>query len=300
MRRSLPIRSWLVPGLVFLLAAGVSPQAGKNKDEKPGCWPSAPGTDPALCSPNDPDYADSWEFRSDIPEEIDRSKMHPSGLALGAIGFSLDFAWQHTIGRSEVVIAVLDSGIRWDDRELVRKLYLNRGELPLPEGADDYDRNADGVFNIDDYHGDSRVSDTNGNGFLDAQDLIAAFSDCNDDDGNGYPDDISGYDLFSGEHCGRSGGDNDPHDETDFGHGSGIASSAAAEKGEDCCLDAMLRVVEHLGDPRLDHWIVPAGERLNRIGAHPAVRVVQKLYEQRQAHILAISGDGLHEAGADP
>jgi len=229
MRPSFPLHARLVLGIVVLLAAGIYPLAGKQQDEKPGCWPSAPGSDPRLCPPNDPDYPGSWEFRSDIPEQIDRSKMHPSELALGAIGFSLDRAWQQTIGRPEVLIAVLDSGIRWEDRELVRKLHLNRGELPRPVGADDHDRNGDGRFNIDDYDGDPRVHDTNGNGFLDAQDLIAAFSNCVDDDGNGYPDDISGYDFFSGEHCGRAGGDNDPHDETDFGHGSGIASSAAAE-----------------------------------------------------------------------
>ena len=143
MRRSIPIYARLVLGIVVLLAAGVSSFAGKQKDETPDCWPSAPGADPRLCPPNDPDYPGNWEFRSDIPEEIDRSKMHPGELALGAIGFSLDRAWQHTIGRPEVLIAVLDSGIRWEDRELVRKLYLNRGELPLPVGAKAHDRNGE-------------------------------------------------------------------------------------------------------------------------------------------------------------
>ncbi len=155
--------------------------------------------------------------------------MHPRELALGSIGFSLDRAWQHTLGRPDVVIAVLDSGIRWGHADLVHKLYLNPGELPKPEGSDIHDRNGDGVFNVLDYAGDSRVSDRNGNGRLDPQELIAVFSDCRDDDGNGYLDDISGYDFFAGEHCGVDAADNDPHDDTDFGHGTGIASSAAAE-----------------------------------------------------------------------
>src|ERR1044071_731173 len=110
------------------------------------CWPSRPGTDPRLCPPNDPDYAKDWDFSSDIPAPIDRKKMHPKELALGSIGFSLDTAWQHTIGRDDVVIAVLDSGILWDNKELVRKIYLNRGELPLPEGSTVYDKNGDGIF----------------------------------------------------------------------------------------------------------------------------------------------------------
>jgi hypothetical protein len=156
--------------------------------------------------------------------------MHPRERELGSIGISLDSAWQYTTGRDDVVIAVLDSGIRWDHTDLTKKIYLNRGELPLPESSSVYDKNGDGIFNVEDYAGDARVSDTNRNGMLDAEDLIASFSDCVDQDGNGYPDDIAGYDLFSrGGHCGFEAGDNDPRDDTNFGHGTGIASTAAAE-----------------------------------------------------------------------
>lgn len=194
-----------------------------------GCWPSGPETDPAQCPPNDPGYPGSWEFRGDIPTAVDQAKMHPAERALGAIGFSLDRAWQHTTGRDDVVIAVLDSGIRWREVELRRKLFLNRGELPTPAGHTEHDADGNGRFDVDDYAGDPRVPDANGNGHLDAGDLIAAFSDCVDDDGNGYPDDISGYDFFQGEHCGFAAGGNDPTDRTDFGHGTGIAETAAGE-----------------------------------------------------------------------
>jgi hypothetical protein len=216
-----------------LLVGGVAaaPLAGETPGgEDPGrsCWPGAPGTDPTACPPDDPGYRRRWEFRSDIPAEIDRSKMHPKELELGSIGFSLDRAWQRTVGRDDVLIAVVDSGIRWRYEDLTEKLYLNAGELPPPEGSGAHDRNGDGIFTVSDYAGDSRVTDRNGNGRLDPGDLILAFSDCRDDDGNGYPDDISGYDFFSGEHCGVAGGDNDPADETDFGHGTGIAATAAA------------------------------------------------------------------------
>jgi hypothetical protein len=187
------------------------------------------GTDPELCPPNDPSYPTNWEYLSRIPEEIDKSRMHPGELALGSIGMSLDSAWQHTLGRDDVVIAVLDSGILWDYKDLVRKLYLNPNELPLPQGSSVKDKNGDGVFNIDDYEGDSRVGDRNGNGILDPGDLIAEFSNCKDDDGNGYVDDICGYDFFEGAHCGATLGDNDPGDDVRFHHGTGIAATAAAE-----------------------------------------------------------------------
>jgi len=186
-------------------------------------------TDARLCPPNDPSYPSHWEYLSRIPDEIERSRMHPSELALGSIGMFIDSAWQHTLGRDDVVIAVLDSGIFWDDKDLVRKLYLNPRELPLPEGSKAYDRDGDGIFNIEDYEGDSRVGDRNQNGIVDPGDLILAFSDCRDDDGNGYIDDISGFDFFEGTHCGTAGGDNNPDDDVRFHHGTGIASTAAAE-----------------------------------------------------------------------
>src|SRR5437867_217378 len=84
----------------------------------------------------------------------------------GVMGASVDTAWQISTGRPDVVIAILDSGIEWQDNrpDLFNKLYLNRGELPLPEGATEYDANHDGIINIADYANDSRVYDANGNG----------------------------------------------------------------------------------------------------------------------------------------
>ncbi|MCP3981492.1 MAG: S8 family serine peptidase [bacterium] len=203
--------------------------SGSTGAEEKSCWPGEPGSDPALCPPDDPRFKRRWDFLSRIPDEVDATKMHPRERELGSIGASVDTAWQLTVGSDEVVIAVLDSGIRWGARDLTNKLYLNAGELPLPQTGVVHDANGDGVFDVRDYAGDERVGDKNGNGRLDPQDLILAFSDCTDDDGNGYADDISGYDLFAGSHCGLERGDNDPEDATDFGHGTGIASTAAAE-----------------------------------------------------------------------
>jgi hypothetical protein len=48
-------------------------------------------------------------------------------------------AWNITTGRPDVTIAVLDSGIKWNDAgamtDLRRKVRLNTGELPLPQGC---------------------------------------------------------------------------------------------------------------------------------------------------------------------
>ncbi len=153
----------------------------------------------------------------------------------GVRGMSLPAAWRVSTGRPDVVIAVLDSGIRWHQRrycELVNKIYLNAGELPLPNdlaNPDDtrfggYDANGDGVFNVADYAQDARAVDVNGNGWVDPEDLILIFSDGRDDDQNGYVDDISGWDFFEN--------DNNARDDVDFGHGSNQARYAVAEAFE--------------------------------------------------------------------
>lgn len=187
----------------------------------------------------------------------------------GVEGMSVDLAWQVTTGRPDVLIAVLDSGIEWNNlvamNDLVRKVHLNRGELPLPENAsgqtkpeicnntygttpgclnpDPYDLNDDGVFNIEDYANDPRVSDRNHNGILDPEDLIRTFSDGVDNDNNGYIDDIAGWNFLDD--------DNDPFDEVQFGHGTGEAedSTAEADNGGDIgtCPNCMVMPVR-VGD----------------------------------------------------
>lgn len=150
---------------------------------------------------------------------------------MGVKGSSTNRAWEVTTGRPDTVIAVTDSGIRWDENRpnLVNKFWLNRGELPVPGGTgkggslQSYDTNDDGAFNVKDYAGDSRAQDLSGddNDFLDPSDLIRTFSDGKDDDGNGYADDISGWDFFED--------DNDPNDDVDYGHGTGESEDSAGE-----------------------------------------------------------------------
>ncbi len=67
------------------------------------------------------------------------------------------------------------------------------------------------------------VGDLDENCILDAGDLIQLFSD-GVDDNNGYKDDISGWDFYKN--------DNDPYDDTRYGHGTGeMQDSAAAGNG---------------------------------------------------------------------
>ena len=107
-----------------------------------------------------------------------------------------------------------------------------------------YDCDGDGVFSMNDYAADPRMTpivtgdmclspgtgmpvtdrmmgDVNHNCILDAGDLIEMFSDGVDDDANGYTDDISGWDFYKD--------DNNPYDDTRYGHGTGESKDSSAE-----------------------------------------------------------------------
>jgi hypothetical protein len=142
----------------------------------------------------------------------------------------------------------------------VNKAALNIGELASetakPKTKDNaacggsgalagYDCNGDGIFNVADYRDDPRIApvvpgepcfkdhdktqpngdrikgDLNRNCILDPGDIILMFSDGVDDDANGYKDDICGWDFYKN--------DNDPYDDTRFGHGTGEADDSVAE-----------------------------------------------------------------------
>jgi hypothetical protein len=207
---------------------------------------------PADYSADDPDF---WMYTSQKSGNpfIDGDPRELNGV----MGAGIDRAWSITTGRPDVMIAVLDLGIRWDQAELIkdtrRKFYLNQGELPISKGYEPgasgvYDFNRDGVFNVDDYAdaGDfkTRIPDANGNGVLDPQDIIWRFADGVDDNGNGHTDDISGWDFLED--------DNDPWDEIGDGHGTDEARWAAAEANNEdglpgACPNATLLAVR-VGD----------------------------------------------------
>jgi hypothetical protein len=147
-------------------------------------------------------------------------------------GVSVDRAWKYSTGRPDVQVAILDTGIRWENDGLRAKVHLNASELPKPKGCSAYDCNGDGAFNVDDYASDSRVKpdagDEPADKIRDASDLIATFSDGKDADHNGYVDDIAGWDFFDN--------DNDPFDASSYSsannHGSGRAADAAEQTND--------------------------------------------------------------------
>ena len=214
----------------FRIENGSCGEDGQALVQQSGGWRPA-GSD----LPANFDCKNDWKLTSYAARQGDSDhdplvESNPQEL-FGVKGSSTNLAWEVTTGRPDTVIAVMDSGIRWDENrpDLVNKFFLNHGELPVP-GTDgrssdwrDYDANGDGIFNVKDYAGDERAVDhpDDFNDFLDPSDLVRTFSDGVDDDGNGYVDDISGWDFFEG--------DNDANDDVDYGHGTGESEDSAGE-----------------------------------------------------------------------
>jgi hypothetical protein len=193
---------------------------------------------------------DDWKYAA--TPESPNTVLDPFGAELGGVrgahvvdaDTTPPTAWETTTGRPDVQIAVLDSGIEWNNQGAMAnerfKVWLNQGELPEPNadgpnllGGDctgytgsGYDLNDDGVVDLRDYACDNRVDVTDPRragpaGFLTPEDLIIAFSNGDDADGNGFIDDIAGWDFLDN--------DNDPFDDVQYGHGTGEAQDSTAE-----------------------------------------------------------------------
>lgn len=244
--REIRLHNWLAIGALAGAAASLHPNSAHAAWPPPESTPIADLKNP-MYWPNDSGYAYSdkddgqWNYYSFIPDPSGSVMPRPDETASG---MSIDAAWRYTIGDDRVVLAITDSGIKWDEDDIIEKAWLNMKELaahkPLQSDGsacggtgelDGFDCNGDGVLTVSDYKDTPTLTpdadaghpkgDRNRNGRLDAGDLISNFSDGIDDDNNGYIDDISGWDFMKN--------DNDPYDDTRYGHGTGEARDSTSQ-----------------------------------------------------------------------
>jgi hypothetical protein len=178
-------------------------------------FPGTPDQDPRTALPNDPGYAshEHGAFPTDcgsvnVTDIFNEESGYYGFPALEAAcagnlqvsGISVDRAWQLSMGRPDTFVAIIDTGIRWDNSDLRNQVRLNWAELPPPERADGSspcdgvtlpasDARApvpacylgiDGKLDVDAYKNDPRVLDFGGTYYYHEDSVTPA----NDSDGN--------------------------------------------------------------------------------------------------------------------
>ena len=271
-----------------------SRQATREDVARPDAWPNDP--DYGFVSPEGASQTGQWELYSFIPGNVGSSNATSSREV--AAGMSVDLAWRYTTGDPGVLVGILSTGIDWSEADLLDQVRLNAGELTAmpPQHADGtpceevvpgdggVDCNDDGKLTIADYAEHPLIvprdtdppGDSNRNGYLDPQDLLRQPLIANglDDDGNGYIDDVVGWDFVDM--------DNDPFDSAGAGLGTEQSLAAAANAnngvgGAGVCPECQVLVVRVApgasADPMLvGHAIVYATDRgasVIALGAEP-------------------------------
>jgi hypothetical protein len=242
--------------LLFAPATSQTAWAGTQSPHWPDC-----AEDRRDACPND---LDDWEHFSWVPDGS-KDSVRVEELEMGS-GIGLDRALQRTSGLPGIIVAVLDTGIEWGEGQLWSQIALNEAELPPPSSGADPD--GDGRLTVYDYADDDRVDPTAGSGptdWLDPSDLLVAFSDGVDDDGNGFVDDIAGWDFFAD--------DNDPFAVVGgphAGHGTGVAKLAVAPANDGGSIGVCPGCT--LLPLRVGDSFVVAGERVGPAIAYAAER----------------------------
>jgi subtilisin family serine protease len=167
--------------------------------------------DPRELTPNDPSYGSQYHHT-----------LMKSNLA-----------WDTTMGRAGVTIAVTDDGAELTHVDLYDNIWLNQGEIPTVYRSNLTDVDGDSLITMRDLNnavnkGPFKSTDVNGNGRIDGLDLLAGvngagtggWSDGVNNDANGYTDDLVGWDFSSG--------DLNPSPVGNDSHGTHVGGIAAA------------------------------------------------------------------------
>lgn len=150
-----------------------------------------------------------------------------TGTVRNAFGSQANEAWARgDVGATSSVVGVIDTGIDYRHPDLYLNIWLNQREIPTTLRARLSDIDTDGLITFRDLNNAANASyvrDYNRNGRIDAGDLLSdsRWENLVDDDGNGYRDDLIGWDFVNN--------DNDPFD--DHSHGTHVAGTIGGMGG---------------------------------------------------------------------
>lgn len=147
----------------------------------------------ALWHPNDPFYVYQWHFDDDHTKNPGGGSSNPYG-GLNGGGIGMEEVWSITGGSSSVLVAVVDTGVAYED------YGIPSGERStVKPGVTDYQKAPDLAGTVF----WRNVDEISGNGV--------------DDDGNGFVDDVNGWDFVNG----------DAHPNDNNGHGTHVTGTIA-------------------------------------------------------------------------
>ena len=106
-----------------------------------------------LATPNDPRFGELWG-------------LHNTGQTGGTPDTDIDApeAWDIATGSSDVVVAVIDTGVDYTHEDLSANMWVNPGEIPGNGIDDDGNGYIDDIYGIDTRNNDSDPFDDNGHG----------------------------------------------------------------------------------------------------------------------------------------
>jgi len=96
----------------------------------------------------------------------------------GANGINAPAAWNVTTGSGAVVVADIDTGINYDHPDLAQNIWINQAEIPASRMKNLTDVYHDGYISWRDLNnpinqGPGKITDVNGDGVIDAADILA-------------------------------------------------------------------------------------------------------------------------------